>query len=540
MLKNLRVKNQLFLFMGVTFLLFTIALVVALMSLNNTRSRFNQFVEHDLALQLSFSEMYAQGLQMGQAMRNIQLDPANRKAYDNLEKAMSDFEQAADGARQLAGADHAMTTTLERIGELRKKQKAAQEKIVALVTAGDLEGAKTLLNKEETPLWREIKQVILDGLKEISEKTGRTKADMDRSAKGDITLSIILGLVAVVAGLGISLAIARNLTGQICDLNRSMKELADGQGDLTKRIAVEGSNELAQTAQAFNRFMDGLLQIERTVKTSADEVALAAADMTSLAQQIAEGIRQQSEAASSTAAAVEELTVSIGQVADHAQVAKSNAEDATRLSESGEDLLRNATGEMHRIAETVLDAAGRIQLLRQHSEQISSIANVIKEIADQTNLLALNAAIEAARAGEQGRGFAVVADEVRKLAERTGSATNEIKAMIETVQSETMNAVSGMEAGSKQVESGVQTVNHLVEPLRALHEGAAATLSHLVDLASAAKEQDTASTLIAQNIERIAQMAEQSSFATDQASRAAGQMEKLAVTLKSTVSQFKL
>ncbi|BCB27968.1 hypothetical protein SKTS_28540 [Sulfurimicrobium lacus] len=540
MLKNLRVKNQLFLFMGVTFLLFTVAIVVALMSLNNTRGRFNQFVDHDLSLQLAFSDMYAQGLQMGQAMRNIQLDPTNRKAYDNLNKAMSDFEGAAESARQLAASDPAMVTTLERITELRKKQKASQEKIVALVTAGDLEQAKGLLNKEETPLWRDIKQVILDSLKAISEETARTKRDVDNSASRGITLSIILGLVAVVAGLGISLAIARNLAGQICDLNRSMKELAEGEGDLTKRIAVEGSNELAETAQAFNRFMDGLLQIERTVMSSADEVASAAADMTRLTQHIADSSHQQSEAAATTAAAVEEMTVSISQVAEHAQVAKNNAEDAARLSASGESLLGNATSEMHHIAETVLDAAARIQLLRQHSEQISGIANVIKEIADQTNLLALNAAIEAARAGEQGRGFAVVADEVRKLAERTGTATNEIKAMIETVQNETQNAVSGMEAGSQQVESGVRTVNLLVEPLRTLNEGAAATLMHLVDLASASREQDTASTLIAQQLERIAQMAEQSSHATDQASQAASRMERLAVTLKSSVSQFKL
>jgi methyl-accepting chemotaxis protein len=241
-----------------------------------------------------------------------------------------------------------------------------------------------------------------------------------------------------------------------------------------------------------------------------------------------------------TASSVEQMTRSIDQVSNNAAAAKEIADQATRLSAQGQSLIAEATEEMSLIAKTVLESSQNIQSLKQLSEGISGIVNVIRDIADQTNLLALNAAIEAARAGEQGRGFAVVADEVRKLAERTGVATNEIKSMIETIQGETQSAVTSMETGSQQVERGVDKVSQLVGPLQQLHSGASTTLDSLVELANATRAQSTASGEISQNVERIAEMATRNNAIMDETTRAAKHLEDLAASLIGTVDQFRV
>ncbi|MBV5337239.1 MAG: hypothetical protein J0653_04540, partial [Deltaproteobacteria bacterium] len=197
-------------------------------------------------------------------------------------------------------------------------------------------------------------------------------------------------------------------------------------------------------------------------------------------------------------------------------------------------------GEINNIAESVNSSNEIIHALGEQSTQISGIVNVIKEIADQTNLLALNAAIEAARAGEQGRGFAVVADEVRKLAERTTLSTKEIASMITTVQQDTQSAVSSMGEGREQVESGVQMAAKTGESMSLVQDATHQVINIVEDISTALREQSTASLQIAQNVEKIAQMTEENSAATNEVSRSANQLEQLAVDLKASVGHFRV
>jgi len=540
MLIKMKIRSQLFFLLAVTFLGFCIALGVAILGMNKAENRFIAFLDGDLAQQLAFSDMYAQGLQMGQALRNIQLDPANPKAYDNFKKSASDFENALEDARLLTAGNPDRLEVVNKIAELRGKQKTIQDDILASVANNDIPAATAKTNKEETPVWRQIRQLLLNSQKAIGKNTTHSREDMLQSVKGDERLSAGLAVFAIILGLVLSGVIATNISRQLAQLSVSMNSLADGHGDLTQRIRVEGKTEIAEIASAFNRFMEGLQQIIATVKTGADDLTAATVLLSNSSQQIATSSQKQSESVSSTAAAVEQMTVSIAHVSDNAGTAKSIAEHAADLASEGKKLLSDATAEIQRIADTVQVSSQSIRSLQQRSEQISGIANVIKEIADQTNLLALNAAIEAARAGEQGRGFAVVADEVRKLAERTGSATSEIKSMIETIQDETQAAVSGMDSGTQQVGNSIGMFQRLIDPLQQLQDGAATTRDNLIRLADATREQSMASNEIASHVEEIAQMAEENSAAISETSNAARRMESLAASLRESVGQFRV
>ncbi len=538
MLLNFKIRTQLLIFLGGAIVVFGFALGLAIRGMNQAEERFSSFIDNDLAQQMAFSDMYAQGLQMGQAIRNIQLDPTNKKAYENLNKAAVDFEAAHAAARGLSSTNPAHLDILKRIGELRGKQKAAQEAILAAVAGNDLPAAITKTNKEETPVWREMKQLILDAQKGISEGTRQAREGMLQSVKNDERMSSIVTILGILGGIVISLVITSNITRQFGLFTGHLRRLSGG--DLTQRVEIHDKSELAEAAGAFNQFMDGLQNIVRTIKSDAELVSADVARLCDSAREVAVSARGQGQAVNDAAAAIDAMTRNIDQVSDNASSAKDIADQATRLSAKGQNLIGDATAEMTLIASTVQESSRNIQSLKHVSERISGIVNVIRDVADQTNLLALNAAIEAARAGEQGRGFAVVADEVRKLAERTGLATNEIKSMIETIQSETQSAVTSMEAGSRQVERGVNMVGQLVDPLQELHSGATVTLDSLVELAAATRAQSAASSDISHNVERIAEMATRNNAIMEETTQAARHLETLAASLMGTVGRFRI
>ena len=210
------------------------------------------------------------------------------------------------------------------------------------------------------------------------------------------------------------------------------------------------------------------------------------------------------------------------------------------LADEGSHRVDQATHAIQKIANTVSEASNRIRALEERANQVSTIANVIKDIAGQTNLLALNAAIEAARAGEQGRGFAVVADEVRKLAERTALATTEIEQMINGIQTETVGAVDAMSAALPEVEQGVQLAGQASESLRSIEAGATRTLDRVGEVASATREQSAASTAIAQRVEEIAQMVDETTATIRGTAESATDLEHIAHDLMRQIDRFKV
>ncbi|ADE12652.1 methyl-accepting chemotaxis protein [Sideroxydans lithotrophicus] len=311
-------------------------------------------------------------------------------------------------------------------------------------------------------------------------------------------------------------------------------------GDFTRRVKVDSDDEIGQTVRSFNELMENLQTAFRQVGSDIGKVTDSSHSLSTSSQQVAKSSSSQSEAASAMAATIEEITVSIAHVAEGAREALKISRSSGELSERGGEIIHRAAEEMKKIADTVRQTSVSIGNLGEQSTRISSIVMVIKEIADQTNLLALNAAIEAARAGEQGRGFAVVADEVRKLAERTTKSTQEVTQMIDTIQSASNAAVAGMESTVVQVDGGVSLAQQAGEAINQIKTESSQVLRTVTDISSAIEEQSKASNEIAANIEKVAQMTEHNSTAAEQTADAASHLAELADNMQNTVNRFKV
>lgn len=362
----------------------------------------------------------------------------------------------------------------------------------------------------------------------------------ERLAAAERERIIVLGITLLLLALGIYMFVGTyfSIHGAIIELRKAASRFASG--DLTGRVKLQVRDELAHVADSFNGMADHIGQLVADIGQAVNQITHSVAELSVVSEQVAKGSQEQSSAASTMAASVQQVTVSIAMVADSTRRADEVADNARLLSADGLHVVQSAVSEMRNIAESVRDSAAKVDALGESATQISDILGVIKAIADQTNLLALNAAIEAARAGETGRGFAVVADEVRKLAERTSQATTQIGDMIEKVRTETARAVVGMEHGCTRTETGVELANRAGEAMEQINRGAQEVTQTVSEIAAATQEQSAASNEIARNVEKIAQMAEENAQAVQLSAEAAKRMEAEAERLNVALRKFRL
>jgi methyl-accepting chemotaxis protein len=312
------------------------------------------------------------------------------------------------------------------------------------------------------------------------------------------------------------------------------------KGDLTVQIPITTKDELSHIGNSLNQLIVAFKSLLRDVHSNAEGVLNAARALSASSSQLAATSEAQSEAASSMAAAMEQMTVSINHVSESAGEALRISHQSGELSAEGNRVIQSTGEGMNKIAVTVTDSSRVIESLGQQSGKISEVVNVIKDIADQTNLLALNAAIEAARAGEQGRGFAVVADEVRKLAERTGSSTKEIYETVAGIKAGTESAVASMGSAVQLVNAGVQLAASAGKSISEIESGAGKVVREVNDIASALKEQGAVSNDIASKVEKIAHMSEESSAAAQESASAARTLSEMVTAMGAAVAKFRI
>ncbi|MFZ1684600.1 MAG: methyl-accepting chemotaxis protein [Candidatus Zixiibacteriota bacterium] len=412
----------------------------------------------------------------------------------------------------------------------------------------------------------EVEAAFLSSMTELQASTERAN-----------TLSTVLSIIATVVSLLLAVFLARGISRPIARMSQIADAIA--QGDVSHTMDINQKDEIGHLAGSFRTLIDymkGLtsaveriaandLTVNIVPKSDRDvlgksfttmlanlsgmirqlgensrELVSAATQIASSSEQMSKGAKNQSDQVNQVSTAVEEMSATIFESSRNAGDASQAARNAAETATNGGQIVNQSIQAMQKIAQTVRQSSGSISKLANSANQIGEIIGVIDDIADQTNLLALNAAIEAARAGEQGRGFAVVADEVRKLAERTGKATAEITNMIKGIQKETTEAVHSMEAGIEVVDQGRELADQAGTSLTEIVAMAQRVTDMIQQMATASEQQSSASEEIAKNVERISGVTKETASGAEQSAAAAEQLSRQADGLQKMVALFKL
>ena len=383
----------------------------------------------------------------------------------------------------------------------------------------------------------------IDGLYEVEQLiTKNINNDVNHQLSTSRVLlltQLILVVLAITIAVAVSVWVARSV-------NRSLKAVVDAaeyavaHDDFTRGAPEEGTQETARVGQAINHLMEKFRSIISDATRSSENIADASNALSASSKQVNQSSAAQADAASTVAAAVEEVSVSVSETAANARSAGEIVEKSRAGTEGALVVMTETVQNVNGIAALIRESDTNVGRLDESSKRIGGITQVIREVADQTNLLALNAAIEAARAGEQGRGFAVVADEVRKLAERTSKATAEIAAIIGDIQSHIGKTVTGMRQANTQVGKSLELVGRTETALHRIGDDSREVASNVQNIVDAIREQDAAIQQVAVNIEKIAQMSEENSIAAASSSNTAIQLDELSGALKKSAARFKV
>ena len=489
--------------------LFVLALLSSLWGLTRTQSDFDAYLSSDQAVVTQLQELYAQGLQSGQAVRNIVLNPADQQAVQNLRGARDAYDSAyADVRRRVQGT--ALEDAVGKLQALRTAQSSEQDKVVVLASQ-DQQAATAALKANETPAWRELRGALLQQLQAAREAAQASHEATRSAAQRMQWWSAGLALLAVVVAAALLWVMVRTLRqelgGDPADARAALRRVADG--DLSDDQRVGKPLGLMAELQGMRQSLRELVQ----------QVQTASAEMLHASSEIAQGnadlsMRTESQASAleETAASMEQLNVTVRQNADNAQTANQLALSASDVAQQGGTVVERVVDTMKGISAS--------------SHRIADIINVIDGIAFQTNILALNAAVEAARAGEQGRGFAVVASEVRALAKRSADAAKEIKDLITT-------SLERVENGSTLADHAGGTMRDMVGAIRRVTD-------IMGEISAASHEQSSGVAQVGEAITQMDQATQQNAALVEESAAAAQGLRNQAESLLRAISRFQL
>ncbi len=460
---------------------------------------------------------------------------------DMVEEADNRIASMQTSFTEIAEIDN---TKQEKITQLQQQLTAyyALAKPMTLAMLGGSLKAKEMQSraqKMQTKL-KLFKENLTEFRKKNKTAFSMIIAKTNKTAQTSVILGAVIGavfiLVLAITAYLIAASIARNITS----VSDNLQEIAQGDGDLTQRLSALSKDEVGLLVGHFNTFMDKLQTMIQELTGYSSHVGTAAEELTNIAQESREGIESQRAEAEQVATASNEMSATIVEVARNAEQAASAATAAHDAASDGNAVVSNTIELINQLATDVGEGSAAVNHLREDSDSIGSVLDVIRGIAEQTNLLALNAAIEAARAGEQGRGFAVVADEVRTLASRTQDSTKEIQSMIEKLQSSASQASEIMARSQSTSEKGVAEAARAGAALTKITESVSVINNMNEQIASASEEQSSVASEIDQNIINISQSADANAENIGQLANAGSSLNNVAIQMQELVGQFKV
>ncbi|MGB2112793.1 MAG: methyl-accepting chemotaxis protein [Marinobacter adhaerens] len=414
------------------------------------------------------------------------------------------------------------------------------QRVLELAKAGDPEQARALAASETNNLFDNLRNYF-DEVGAHADARAQIRAGEASSEGQSSSVTILLiTAVAILISIGLFAVFLKLIISSIAALRDQLDNIAQGEGDLTQRIPVEMDDDLGKLAKSFNLVLENLQSMIGSIQQLTRELGTGATDLARAAKDNNDGVTRQTDSISMVATAINEMQSAIEEVAGNASRAAEITRDAEEKGKNGARIIRNSSEQVHRLAAQISKAVEVIRKLSDDSDNITSVLDVIRGIAEQTNLLALNAAIEAARAGEQGRGFAVVADEVRTLAQRTGQSTEDIQKMITTLQAGVADIVSVMETGSKEASETEKLATDAESELKAILEAMANIADVNTSVASATEEQTQVVDEINRSITEINDLATESASRSRDIDGISESLEGYARELESQTGRFRV
>ncbi len=543
MLKNLKVGQKILAMVVVVGVMLAMLLGVSYLSFLELRRGLDEVKNAGVPNAILAKDMQMQVVQIQQWLTDISATRGQDgldDGFNEAEKAHQAFQEdlAKLRAAYASGNDQAGMAQADQLHTRMGEWYATGKKMAKAYIDGGAPAGNRLMGEFD-----KVSSQLQAALEPVIEaQLGEASRELDAAVQeaGKVQMIILVGIILVVAVLTLGgRYLAQGIAEPLNRMSSLMSELV-ARKDFSVQLTAEGKDEIATAARSFNQLVTMLrtmlLELNRDVHRLDDT----AAELAVAIRQSSESSTATSQSASAMAAAVEEMSVSLDQMRDNTGTAQQVVGVSTQHSADGGRVIGAAITDMQRISVAVQQVSDVIGTLGEQTTRISNIVNVIREVADQTNLLALNAAIEAARAGEQGRGFAVVADEVRKLAERTATATGEIATMIAAIQGSAQTAVERMGSAVSQADAGASLANDAGRSIEAIRNGAIQVASAFDEIVHSISEQSAAGHLIAQQVEQVARASDENSSAVGHTAEAAQTLETLSHEIRHRIDQFKV
>ncbi|MEI6206488.1 MAG: methyl-accepting chemotaxis protein [Desulfuromonadales bacterium] len=535
------IKTRMLTFGIVTIAFVALVSILAIMGISRLDNSFAGLRQHEITTKIETIKVGREINFVSRLTRNIMLGADYDKDFKRLEETAEKITRSFDALTKAAEGDEDKKLVEKARADALTFVNDGKSRMESLKTIPAEERYKAFKEYEKgaTPLAMKSRESFDAIIKNADKRFEEGNKEFESTIRHTLITISIVGSIAALVIIVALLTLAKLIVGPIGVLKSNLQAIRS-TWELNRRLDDSSKDEMGDIARETNAFIQALRDVITKVNDSSTKVAGSSADLSKISNRIAAGSEEVAAQANTVATAGEEMTATSHDIAKNCQYAAEGAQQASKSAQDGAVVVDKTIAVMNQIAEKVQESARTVENLGARSDQIGAIVGTIEDIADQTNLLALNAAIEAARAGEQGRGFAVVADEVRALAERTTKATKEISEMIKAIQNETKSAVTVMEQGVRQVESGTTEAARSGAALHDILQQINSVAMQVNQIATAAEEQTATTSEISSNMIQITDVVHQTSKDAHVSASAAAQLSDNAEELQQLVRQFKL